>query len=118
MLQRLRFQDWFFIALILIGVLVAIYYVLGGRLMNGVLLLGGVLIGGAVRFAGWHHLGADLRRVLRAAIERLGVDAGHQVLAASLDSSDLQSRLVPCQPWAISACISPMDSRWGGSMRS
>jgi hypothetical protein len=50
MLARMRLQEWMYLALISIGVLVAIYYIVDGHAMNGVLVLGGILIGTFVLF--------------------------------------------------------------------
>ncbi len=51
MLKQLRLQEWIYLALVSIGVLVALYYMVDGRPMNGVLVLGGIVIGTFVLFS-------------------------------------------------------------------
>ena len=40
MLNRMRLQEWIYLVLIAVGVAVAVYYIIDGRAINGVLTLG------------------------------------------------------------------------------
>lgn len=51
MLKRMRLQEWIYLILIAIGAAVALYYIIDGHAMNGVLVLGGILIGTFVLFS-------------------------------------------------------------------